>query len=817
MDSNDPINSNTPPQGNAPGLPPPFPGLPAYVAHTPPKSDPDHWHLLEEHILEVTRRAEEFAEAFDGEHLARYVGLLHDLGKFDIGFQRYLWECYQADHNQRQRPKAGSAPHKQAGALVAWNDPPLFGKEMAQILFGHHGGMLSEPDTFSKSEEWQRKVKDPVEEMRRLAASLNVDVKPPTIREVLAFFPPRFREPGSPEQEMYLRFVFSCLTDADGLDTEAHKNPQNTARREAERASTPTLAMLRDMLRESQSRLLAETAAREAAGEMTEQERRVNAVRRAVYEDCQRTGKSMSVLPGVFTLTVPTGGGKTRSALAFGLEHGATHGKRRVIYAAPFTSILDQTAVEFTRIFGEDSRVVLEHHSAVDPPEPEEGKENDETELWRRLAAENWDAPLIVTTQVQLFESLFSNRPGKCRKLHRIANSVLILDEVQSLPPRLLAPLVSALNVLSRCFGVTIVLCTATQPALSEKTAYLAGFDTPPQEIVHDHAQHFSALRRVRYQVRKQPMDWEEVAKAVRGAANEAGGCLCIVNTRRSAKDLTDLLDPDRDDEQVFHLSTLLCGRHRRSVLEDVHKRLELMRKGAKEGKPTILISTSVIEAGVHIDFPHLFRALAPLPSIIQAAGRCNREGKRDPNASLVTVFTPKQDMIPADSVYQQARAQTKNALDRADRKGTVFPFDDPEAVTGWFRQFLHDLNNQTDAFEVMPAIQERQFDEVAKKVRLVPDETVPVLPLRYAPQECQDILDSAVDGRLTRDHWRALRPFLVSIFATDAAKQGLKEDEYPGLYIWHGEYDVKTGLPLDADPGDGIVRPPDNLIVSPT
>lgn len=775
----------------------PLPGLPGWVAHTPSKTNPE-WHRLDKHIRGVTKRATEFADAFGGVALARYVGLLHDLGKFDLQFQEYLWRHFQADQGKGSRPQTGEAPHKQAGALVAWDAVPKAGRQVAQILFGHHTAILDEDGTHSKAAEWQQRARLSVAQMRDHARTLGgeFDPTPPSLAELI----PAPHNRSKAAFEMYLRFVYSCLTDADSLDTERHMNPEQATVREAEQAKAPTIIALCDMLRAAQAALLKETGANDTP---------VNRMRRMVYEDCLRVAREKR--PGVFTLTVPTGGGKTRSALAFALEHAAACGLRRVVYAAPFTTILDQTADVFEAIFGTDSRIVLEHHSGMDPDETEEDETNEARDLWRRLAAQTWDVPLIVTTQVQLFESLFSNRPGKCRKLHRLAQSVLILDEVQTLPPKLLRPLVDALQLLAQNFGVTVVLCTATQPALEADTRFFKGFSPSPVEIVSEPKKHFAALRRVRYQTdldtdSDKPWNWERVA----GTMRTGGSCLCILNTRRQAVELLDLLDRDRSDERVFHLSTLLCGRHRRAVLREITQRL-------KEKKTTWLVSTTVVEAGVNLDFPRLLRALAPLPSLIQGAGRCNREGElRDANDNPalgeVLIFRPADDVTVPDTVYKAARRLTENRLNDAAHGGGVFAFDDPDTVTAWFRDFVHDLGNQVDASDIRTDINNFAFDAVARKMRLIPDETVSVLPLAYAENEATAILDAAeFQGGMTRDLWRKAQPLCVSVYA--CAAEGL-EERFPGLFLWPGRYDSKTGIPLLSDPADGVVYEAERLIV---
>lgn len=773
------------------------PEPPEWAAHTPSKKNP-RWNPLVRHTLRVTDKAVEFAGALDAPDAApmaaewaRYLGLLHDLGKFTERFQEYLRACHRADNREGSRPRPGSAPHKQHGALAAWNDlKPAGGANFALLLYGHHGGMATPSDTHNKSRE---KTNDAEIALLR-ACAVKADARLAAVAPNVAVLAATPHGQSAQAAEMFLRFLFSCLTDADALDAEAHKNPDASARRGAE---PPSLAALRDRLRERQAGDFAQAPATP-----------VNAVRREVYNACVRS--ALDFPPGVFELTVPTGGGKTRSSLAFSLEHAVKHGLRRVVYAIPYTSIVDQTAQVFQGLFGSDPGVVLEHHSAIEPKplraEDEAADGGDDAEQWRRLAAQNWDAPLIVTTTVQLFESLFSNRPAACRKLHRLARSVIVLDEVQTLPPHLLTPLVDGLKTLAANFGVTVVLCTATQPALQGGVSdFLLGFD-PVQSIVPapDRNRHFEALRRVRYRKRDDLAEWAQVADEMRAADS----CLCIVNTRRQARALMALLDPERDEPTVFHLSTLMCGRHRRKVLDEVSQRL-------KAGLPTKLASTTVVECGVDLDFPRVLRAVGPLDRIVQAAGRCNREGRRPRDASEVTIFTPADGAMPG-GLYETAVSLTEKLLTEMAARGEKLDLDDPDRMTRFFARFYHLLAADTDKNDVQERRGMFDYPEVARRVRLINEDTVSVLVHQYAPDEAAAILSAAnAIGGMTRQLWQQAQPLCVSLPRTSVESGSVKVDVVPGgLYVWHGEYDSKTGVPLLQDMAHGPVYQPGELTV---
>ncbi len=757
-----------------------------YVAHTPSKDNP-HWHLLTDHALGVTEAAAQFASKFGGETLARYVGLLHDLGKFTPKFQEYLHKCYAAEQNGTKPSPKGWAPHKQHGARAALDAlTPHAGEEVAALvaalIHGHHGGMKDRAG--AQENITAKEVTAPVAQ-ELLAVARAADARlAPDVPAVGALFP----APHGGDvlaAEMYLRFVFSALTDADALDTEAHGSPPQAARRDTPALS---LAEMRDKLRARQE------------ADFEDKRGVVNDVRRAVYEACVQA--AIAHKPGVFALTVPTGGGKTRSSLAFALEHAVCHGGRRVVYAIPYTSIVDQTAQTFREIFGNGDGTILEHHSAIDSRRgrADEDEGGDEAEQWRRLAAQNWDAPLIVTTTVQLFESLFSNKPGACRKLHRLAGSVLVLDEVQTLPPTLLVPLLSGLRTLTENFGVTVVLCTATQPALTVQSEFVQGLAEPTPIVPDPEARaHFRALRRVRYRIEPDAWTWEQVAGEMRAGGDS---CLCVVNTRGHALALLDALDPGGDNPNVLHLSTLLCGAHRRRVLKEIRVRL-------KDGPPVWVVSTQVIEAGVDVDFPKVLRAHGPLDRIIQAAGRCNREGLCPRDTSEVVVFAPTEDASPP-GVYRMALGQTLQMFAAARARGEEIDFDDPAVVTGYFARLYADMAGQTDAKGVQLCRAQYDYPEVARKMRLIDNDTISVFITEYDPDEARRIMAAGrAIGRMTRDLWQAAQPFCVSIFASDKAP--IEETEY-GLTLWRGPYDPKRGIPLTRDPADGAVYKPESL-----
>ncbi len=556
-------------------------------------------HDLVTHLEHVAELASQFAGKFGAAEFGYWAGLWHDLGKFHPDFQTYI-----ASPESRRGPD-----HSSAGAVQAVDGFDL----LAFLVAGHHSGLPSKTDLKLRLEKKAAALE--VAEALELARSTLACVSPnhPLPDSLPGFLKktPTTRSDGEKlfrQTELFLRMVFSSLVDADFLDTEAHFDPE----RSRNRTGASALRELWDRFEADQAKL---------TGQRGDP---LNQIRHEIYRACLDAGTSD---PGIFTLTVPTGGGKTRSAMAFGLQHALRHGLERVIVAIPYTSIIEQTAKVYRRIFGEDW--VLEHHSAVgfgtescDPVSRQD--------VWARLASENWDAPIVVTTTVQLFESLFANRTQPCRKLHNIAESVLILDEVQTLPTHLLDPILDVLQELTDHYRVTVVLCTATQPAFTDGQ-YLKGLRNV-REIIPSPSRHFSALKRVRYEYPSagERWSWDRAAEEMRRISQT----LAVVNTKKDAFALLDALN----DPTALHLSTQMCGAHRLATLAEVRRRLDT-------GEPCRLVATQVVEAGVDIDFPLVLRAIGPLDRIVQAAGRCNREGRL--KEGRVVIFDPEEGSSP--------------------------------------------------------------------------------------------------------------------------------------------------------------------------
>jgi CRISPR-associated endonuclease/helicase Cas3 len=725
-----------------------------FSAHTPAQGS-NKWHSLKEHLTDVAELAQKFAAQFGAEDLGYFAGLWHDLGKYNPEFQAYLRACAKGD------PHAQSVPHAVYGAILAAElIPPI-----APLIYGHHGGL---PQIQEMS---QKRISDPSyqpvhQAILQQAKTAGIELNPSDNWQKLVS---DFKDPL--HYELFLRLLFSCLVDADFLDTEEHFSPELTK----QRAQTETIQGLWNVIEQHQSNLIANAP-----------KKLVNEVRAEVYKACIEAAKLPS---GVFRLAVPTGGGKTLSGLSFALKHASKHGHDRVIVAVPYTSIIEQTVNVYRGILGEVA--VLEHHSAAKAKVDDEDARSIQAQA--RLATQNWDTPLVVTTTVQLFESLFHNRTSRCRKLHNVVNSVIILDEVQTLPIGLLTPIVNVLQELTVRYRITVVLCTATQPALEGESPYLIGFENVIDIIEQQQAKkHFQQLSRVNYEIPDVSWSWAQVVEDIQTHQHEQA--LLILNTRKDALELLATLPgDDQDNEHLFHLSTLLCGAHRRKVLQKVRSRLQ-------HNLPCWLVSTQVVEAGVDLDFPAVYRALGPLDRIVQAAGRCNREGKPGFKGRVV-VFQPEGGRTPPGE-YATAVTETANLLKQHP------DFDNPGIFRPYFEKLYQGID--TDKAKVQESRQSLDYPETAKRFELIPKDTQPVV-IEYDDHASRLIREIERQGLKSRHH-RALQPYLINLREREF-KQGaeVRREIAPGIWVWEGGYDDVRGICLGEA---AIVRDPFDLIV---
>ena len=708
-------------------------------------------HGLVEHLEGTARRASEFGASFGRAEECRLAGLWHDIGKADPEFQGYLDACASGP------PPTGKVDHKTAGALFAARSGMA---HLGIIILGHHGGMCNRGDALNTLKGAAENPTPGVNHALSWAAARLTTA--PTAA------PPR--EENAAERDVLYRLMFSAVVDADFLDTEAHFDAERSAGRQPSEAIS-SMAELRAMEQTAHERFLMD---RQTSS-------RIDGIR-AEIRSAALTAAAAE--PGLFRLTVPTGGGKTRAALAFALAHAAIHDLNRVVAALPFVTITDQTAEVYREVLAAAGRTaVLEHHSGIDLEA--ETNRDPAVRVWRRLAAENWDAPVVVTTTVRLFESLFSNRPSALRKAHRLARSVVILDEAQAIRLAVLGVTTDLLGALSRRAKCTIVLCTATQPALEAVTEGLGHI----HEIVPQHQEHFESLRRVTFDVRAihEKWSWPTVAAHMRTERQS----MTIVNRRRDALALLDELGPE-----ALHLSTLLCGAHRRKVLTDVRNRL------ASDGACQ-LVATQVVEAGVDLDFPLVLRALAPFDSIVQAAGRCNREGRVPPGRCIV--FEPEANDCFGD--YAVGRDELRGML----QAGAV-DFGSPTQCRDYFELRYGSgslLPQRIDPDGLRKKVEELRFQSVSDAYRLIPDATLPLVVLY--PDEATKIqalineVVAALQPGEARRILRKLEPYTVSVYENQLAtarRRGWVEARGP-LTVWTAAYDARCGIAaLLAEPG---------------
>jgi CRISPR-associated endonuclease/helicase Cas3 len=716
-------------------------------------------HPLGEHLRAVALLASQFAAPFGSSDWAELAGLWHDLGK------------YQPDFQRRLRGEKVSVEHSGAGAAYAMSLHPSVAYPLAFVIAGHHAGLANLERTETGG---PRPLSCRIEENRLLAAALAKVIPAALTKTQIPPWPDIVsgsflsRAERMRRIELWIRFLFSALTDADYLDTEAALAPE----RSAARVGTPELAPLAERL---------EQALQEKAQKALPSP--VNDIRRRIAESCLHSAQKQ---PGVFSLTAPTGSGKTLASMRFALHHALRNGLRRVIVVLPYTSIIEQNAAVYRDIFG--PATVLEHHSNLDEEARSERDGREATEQ-HRLASENWDAAIIVTTTVQFLESLFSNRPSRCRKLHNIARSVVLLDEVQSLPPEFLITILDALRTLSRDYGCSILLSTATPPALVARQGFPHGF-SQVEEILPNASAVANSLRRVSYHwpTEDRLVAWDELAQQI----CQHPQALAVVHLRNDAKELAQLVKGLDADAPAFHLSAAMCPAHRSEVLNQVRGLLAA-------GKPCRLISTQLIEAGVDIDFPVVFRAVAGLDSIVQAAGRCNREGQLD-EGDVYLFHAPTQ---PPPGVLRKGIEAIQ--LLRAVR-GAGLDLADPGICQEYFRVLYSTSVSDTHAIQANRA--DLNFFTVAREFRLIEDGATATVIAPYGEKARELLLQMEREGP-ARATLRALQPYTVRVYPRTLQAlldKGAAIELTPGMYFLPGHYenlyDKDFGLLTD---GEGL------------
>lgn len=688
-----------------------------YYAHSGTLRDRSDWQLLPNHLASTQELARGRAALLRLGNAAAMAGLFHDFGKYNPAFDQVLCgENVRVDHST-------------AGAALLLDRVPPSLRPVAEVLaytiLGHHAGL---PDRRGTEGSFDRRIEafvDPIDPAISKNVALDfasvADELKALMRKDLAGF----------DLSVAVRMIFSCLVDADFRDTEGF---YAALEKRLPDRDWPSLAEL----------LPGWTARFDAHMSSFRADTDLNRLRADILR-CVRYGADMS--PGLFTLTVPTGGGKTLASLGFALDHAARHGHRRIIYAIPYTSIIDQTAKIFRDLLGD---AVLEHHSAIDAERPgQQGRDK------MRLAMEDWAAPLVVTTNVQLFESLFTARPSRCRKLHNIAGSVIVLDEAQCLPRKLLISSLRMIEVLSAHYGCSVVLCTATQPAFDSRQLKHGGLPLEGRELAPDPQDLARRLRRAQIK-RAGEMDDDSLLSAL----SDAPQGFVIVNSRAHALELFNA-GRAAQIEGLIHLSTRQYPVHRRAILDDIRQRLGT-------GRPCRLIATSLIEAGVDLDFPVGWRAEAGLNSCVQAAGRVNRNGKRPLAESTLTVFTPQAQAAPAE-VRGLAAAMDRVAARHDDLLS-------PEAIRDWFEEVYWKAGPDrlgqpmVDRFVLGASGTDFPFRITAAEYRMIDSPMVPVIvpgDERAGQAIARLGAPDAPSGQIAR----SLQPYTVQIPVKSRAK----------------------------------------------
>jgi len=752
-------------------------------AHSLEKAPFEKWQKLSDHLSQVATLADEMAKKCNPALMkpAWVSGILHDFGKVRKEFQQYL--CCKT-------MKGIETHHSIYGAGISFQNNwcgPAF------AIAGHHSGLhdghalqeLLEKPSYKLSE-----VMDGIKEY----FSKTVFPIPTELEE------PSFVVDKTFSLEFYIRMIFSILVDADYLDTEKFYTGHS---RELLSFNPQTLL---DVLKDHVQSF-------PRAGEL-------NQNRENIFQQCLSAAEKT---PGFFSLTVPTGGGKTLSTMAFALKHALRNNLRRVIVVIPYLSIIEQNAAVYRNLFDPEKKgIVVEHHSAVQVDE-----QNDENRDYSKpayeLATENWDAPIIVTTSVQFLETLFAHKPAKCRKLHNIANSVIIFDEVQTLPTHLLNPCLNVFRELQKNYGVSILFSTATQPAFKCSSSLSEGFrDLEIAEIISDPPSLFQNLVRVEYDLSMLSfaITWDAMAEELA----KHHKVLCVVNTRKHAFSLWQALRKllsENERETLFHLSSAMCAQHRFSIFgEGERSQKGTVRNLLKHGETCRVISTQLIEAGVDVDFPAVFRAIGPLDSIVQAGGRCNREGllkneNGEATVGKVFVFAPAEKGLPP-GLYSTATGITSALLSSNRNQALgVDPNIFPEYFSQLFQLSATDFSRRGES-SIQEDRAELRFRTVSGKAKVISQEGTPVVvPFQRGKEMIEEIrARQAIRGQLrfSRNDLRCLQRFMVNIQKKDfQILEGLKmvQPLLPNLELWvlcEGLYNQHLGLTIENRPTEDFL-----------
>lgn len=734
-----------------------------YYAHSKDGLSETDWQRLIDHLKTTSELAAQMGKEFGIADMAHAAGLLHDIGKYSQEFQARL-------RGSNRRVDHATAGAREITRLFPAEPDKWLAELISYCIAGHHTGLPdygSPADVEGDPTLLARREKKKLPDYSRYREEIDtsqLQMQPPRLTVNRA-------HPGF-TLSFLTRMLFSVLVDADWLETERYMQGGQAALR----GLYASIEALTDQFNHH-------------IEQFKNPQQDINRKRTEILNTCLQKSQEP---PGYFTLTVPTGGGKTLASMAFALNHARAHGLRRVIYVLPFTSIIEQNAAVFRRALGDlGAENVLEHHSNFDWKDAHQAQDDETNRLHEKLklATENWDIPIVVTTNVQFFESLFASRKSQARRLHNIARSVIIFDEVQLLPLEYLKPCMLAVQELVQNYGVTAVFCTATQPSLRRffpDGTQFTELAPHPQEL-------FTFFRRVQVKNLDTRTDGE-IAERL----NQEAQALCIVNTRRHAKGLYDLLE----GEGKFHLSTLMCPAHRKAKLQEIHARLNA-------NQPCRVVSTSVMEAGIDIDFPVGYRAIAGLDSIIQAAGRVNREMKR--SSAEMCVFVPDTKFIKRTPAFiQQTSAVAESILrDYAADPTTI------AAIEAYY-EMLYTVYGERgfDAHNVIALLDKGarridfEFEEAARKFKLIDENTVAII-IPY-DDTARKLIDDLADTPAPFKVLRQLQTYTVNVYEHEFQNLQSKgvittiADSYHVLDM--RQYDDNTGLILVKDTGGDAI-----------
>lgn len=721
----------------------------AYYAHS--ENRLGEKHLLSDHLKQTAEIALDFGNSEAVKSILKIVGLLHDLGKYQQEFQLYL----------EKGGRRGSVPHSVWGAGFARLNNM---NEISWVIDGHHKGLPDRAHWKIDTDVFKgNKVSDFEPVFKNFLEDISV------FQEQLQYL--RTSNFKGLQKEILMRYIFSALVDADWLNTESHFDPDKTSSRINKILDVTYLI----------EKLESEFANKSKEGEINKLR---NQLRARALEKAQM-GK------GFYSLNLPTGMGKTLTSFVWALHHAKANNLKRIIIVLPYISIIDQTAAELKRIFGDEC--ILEHHSNYNENDAERNNYDahlDIVEERKKLATENWDYPVIVTTTVQFFESLFSNKPSKCRKNHNIAESVVIFDEVQSLPKELILPTLTMLKNIKIVMGASFLFCTATQPAFEKRDRFDGIESIYP--LIENPLEIFKKTKRVNYQfwrdLKKSNMD--ELVEAVK---NNNSSVLVMFNTKRAVREFFDFVNRDQCSyKKCYHLSTSMCPDHRKKVIEEI-------REDLKNKCKILVASTQLIEAGVDFDFPCVFREMAPLESIIQSAGRCNREGKLN-GLGEVYLFQLETSGMP-DKTYKACAEHARGLIQQDIKKLYHYNF-----FQEYYLQVLNLFVN-ADKNNILNAQEKFNFETVSKSYHLISEKTEGIYIYNYSEESRKLFHKIEHKEFLSRNDFRMMQAFTVQVYPNFLFKNSNMCKRMPqNFLVWYGNYDSKTGISVEPMVADKMV-----------